>query len=120
MTLKESTLERRISDLEIRISGDLPPPSMTWDRCYDFLNIFAEKFGEKFGVFTQNKAKVCKILIITLVFEKNANFFAENCRKSPKILIITSTPAANVIKYFFESHIHFCFGAINTKKCSRG
>jgi hypothetical protein len=31
-------------------------------------------------------------LITTLVFEKNANFFAENCRKSPKIIIITSTP----------------------------
>jgi hypothetical protein len=35
---------------------------------------------------TQNKAKICKILILTLVFEKNANFFdqklskiAENC-----------------------------------------
>jgi hypothetical protein len=27
-----------------------------------------------------------------LVFEKNANFFAENCRKSQKIVIITSTP----------------------------
>jgi hypothetical protein len=22
-----------------------------WDRCYDYLNIFAEKFGEKIGVF---------------------------------------------------------------------
>jgi hypothetical protein len=40
---------------------------------------------------TQNKAKFGKILIITLVFEKNA-FFAENCRKSQKIVIITSTP----------------------------
>jgi hypothetical protein len=30
--------------------------------------------------------------IITLVFEKNANFFAENCQKSQKIVIITSTP----------------------------
>jgi hypothetical protein len=28
---------------------------------------------------TQNKAKLCKILIITLDFEKNANLFAENC-----------------------------------------
>jgi hypothetical protein len=28
---------------------------------------------------TQNKAKLCKILIITLVLKKNANFFAENC-----------------------------------------
>jgi hypothetical protein len=25
-------------------------------------------------------------------FEKNANFFAENCQKSQKIVIITSTP----------------------------
>jgi hypothetical protein len=41
---------------------------------------------------TQNKAKLCKILIITLVFEKNANFFAEDWQKSQKIVIITSTP----------------------------
>jgi hypothetical protein len=33
-----------------------------------------------------------KILIIALVFEKNANFFAENWQKSQKIVIITSTP----------------------------
>jgi hypothetical protein len=31
-------------------------------------------------------------MIITLVFEKNANFFAENCQKSQKIVIITSVP----------------------------
>jgi hypothetical protein len=50
---------------------------------------------------TQNKAKLCKILIITLVFEKNANFFAENWEKSPKIVIITSTPGANptIVRY---------------------
>jgi hypothetical protein len=42
--------------------------------------------------FTQNKAKIYKILIIPMVFEKNANFFAENWRKSQKIVIITSTP----------------------------
>jgi hypothetical protein len=41
---------------------------------------------------TQNKGKLCKILIITLVFEKNANFFTENWQKSQKIVIITSTP----------------------------
>jgi hypothetical protein len=27
-----------------------------------------------------------------IVFEKNANIFAENCRKSQKIVITTSTP----------------------------
>jgi hypothetical protein len=41
---------------------------------------------------THNKAKLCKNLIITLVFEKNAKYFAENWQKSPKIVIITSTP----------------------------
>jgi hypothetical protein len=30
---------------------------------------------------TQNKDKLCKNLIVTLVFEKNAKFFAENRRK---------------------------------------
>jgi hypothetical protein len=46
----------------------------TWDRCYDVLNIFAEKFSAK------NKLLLifAKNVIITLVFEKNANFFAEN------------------------------------------
>jgi hypothetical protein len=62
-----------------------------------FKNIFAENFGEKIGVFfsnccyflqnfaekignffAQTAATFRKILIITLVFEKNANFFAEN------------------------------------------
>jgi hypothetical protein len=42
--------------------------------------------------FTQNTAKLFKNLIITIVFEKSANFYAENCQKSKKIVIITSTP----------------------------
>jgi hypothetical protein len=54
--------------------------------------IFLPKISaKKLAFLAQNKAKLCKILIITLVFEKNANFFAENCRKSQKIVIITST-----------------------------
>jgi hypothetical protein len=57
-----------------------------------FLKIFSpKKIAKKLAFLTQNKAKIGKILIITLVFEKNANFFAENCRKSRKIVIITST-----------------------------
>jgi predicted dinucleotide-binding enzyme len=55
--------------------------------------IFSPKNSAKIIAFLiQNKAKLCKILIITLVFEKNANFFAENCQKLQKIVIITSTP----------------------------
>jgi hypothetical protein len=52
----------------------VPQSRVTRDRCYDFLNIFAEKFCEKIRVFAQNKAKLCKNWIIALVFEKNANF----------------------------------------------
>jgi hypothetical protein len=33
-------------------------------------------------------------VVITLIFEKNADFFAENWGKSPKIVTITSTPAS--------------------------
>jgi hypothetical protein len=58
----------------------------TRDRCYDFLNIFAKNFGENIGVLDLKQS------IITLVFEKNANFFAEIFQKSQKIVIITSTP----------------------------
>jgi hypothetical protein len=45
---------------------------------------------------TQNKGELCKILIITLVFEKNAIFFTENWQKSQKIVIITSTSHQSV------------------------
>jgi hypothetical protein len=48
--------------------------------------------AKKLAFLTQNKAKLCKNLIITSVFEKNANFFAENWEKSQKIVIITSVP----------------------------
>jgi hypothetical protein len=65
---------------------------VTRDRCYDFKNIFTKKIAKNWRLLTQNKAKSCKILIITLVFEKNANFFAENWQKSQAIVIITSTP----------------------------
>jgi hypothetical protein len=51
--------------------------SGTRDRCCDFLNIFAKKFSKKLAFLTQNKAKLCKILIITLVLEKNAIFSAK-------------------------------------------
>jgi hypothetical protein len=50
-----------------------------------FFKYFRRKIQQKLAFLTQNKAKLCKIFIITLVFEKNANF-------SPKIVIITSTP----------------------------
>jgi hypothetical protein len=53
------------------------------------LKIFSPK---NLAFLTKNKAKLCKNLIIILVFEKNAKFFAENWQKPQKIAIITSTP----------------------------
>jgi hypothetical protein len=47
------------------------------ERCYDFKNIFAQNLAKKLAFFTQNKDKFSNNLIITLVFKKNANFFAE-------------------------------------------
>jgi Ni,Fe-hydrogenase III small subunit len=63
--------------------------------------IFSPKtIAKKLAILSQNKAKLCKFLIITLVFEKNANFFAENWRKSQKIVIITSAPVCAVNTFF--------------------
>jgi hypothetical protein len=61
--------------------------------------IFSPKIAKN-GFLTQNKAKFCKILVITLVFEKNANFFAENWQKSQKIVFVTSTPVWAIV-YFW-------------------
>jgi hypothetical protein len=46
------------------------------------LKIFSPKFFAKIAVFSQNKAKLCKIWTMALVFEKNDNFF---CWKLSKI-----------------------------------
>jgi hypothetical protein len=66
------------------------------------LKIFSPKnSAKKLAFWTQ----LCKILIITLVFEKNAIFFAKSCRKSQKIVIITSTPGVlAVLADLLEKH----------------
>jgi hypothetical protein len=46
------------------------------------LKYFRQKSSEKLEFFTQNKATICKNVIITWFFEKNAHFFS---RKLPKI-----------------------------------
>jgi hypothetical protein len=51
------------------------PGRVTRVRCYDFKNISAKKIG----VFYSKQSQILKKLTITLVFEKSANFFAENC-----------------------------------------
>jgi hypothetical protein len=46
------------------------------NQCYGFKNIFAEKFGDNLAFLANTTASFGKDLIITLVFEKNAHFFA--------------------------------------------
>jgi hypothetical protein len=61
---------------------------------FGFKKYFRYKNRQKMAFLTQN-TKLCKKLIITLVFEEKANFahfFAENWRKSQEIVIITSIP----------------------------
>jgi hypothetical protein len=52
----------------------------SWNRCYDFKNIFVKKFSKNIGFF-RTTASFRKKMIITLVFEKNANFFRQNFSK---------------------------------------
>jgi hypothetical protein len=67
------------------------------------LKLFSPKnSAKKIAFFTQNKAQLCRILIITLVFEKNANFFrrklakiAENCDHNIEPLVAVVFRAAN-------------------------
>jgi hypothetical protein len=56
--------------------------------------IFAKKLAKKLAFLTQNNVIFLNLII---TFEKNVNFFAENCQKSQKIVIITSTPGHSVL-----------------------
>jgi hypothetical protein len=53
--------------------------------------------------FAQTTASFCKNVIITLVFEKNATFFAENWQKSQKIVIKTSTPGHSAFGHYSQA-----------------
>jgi hypothetical protein len=64
----------------------------------------------------KTKLNYAKHLIMTLVFEKNAYFFAENCQKSQKIVILTSVPGQGdqigqiFVKWISARWVIVCFG----------
>jgi hypothetical protein len=60
----------RVVDHRVLLALDL-------ESVFYFKNYFCQK-GQKMAFLNRNKAKLCENLIITLVFEKNADFFAEN------------------------------------------
>jgi hypothetical protein len=94
--LRFSPLDKQIES-DVHISKAKPfrlcvEGPMLWLKKY-----FRKKLVKILAFRLKNKAKLCKNLILTLVFEKNVIFFAENCRNSQKIAIMTSTPEwANV------------------------
>jgi vacuolar-type H+-ATPase subunit F/Vma7 len=61
--------------------------------------IFSPKKLQKMAFLTQNKAKICKILIITLVLANQLQNFGKHWQKSQKIVIITSTPGVGSSTY---------------------
>jgi hypothetical protein len=63
-----------------------------------FKNSFVEKFGEIFGVFDSKQSWIIQKFDHNIGFWEERHFFAENWQKSQKIVIITSTPAADVHK----------------------
>jgi hypothetical protein len=69
-------------------------------------------FAKELAFLNQNKAKLGKHFIGTFIFEKNAIFFAVNCRKSQKIVIITSSTdkldknRPNLTNPFLSQFIH--------------
>jgi hypothetical protein len=73
----------------------------TREGCYDFKNIFAEKFSKKMALLTQNTASLRKNGH-NFGFQEKRQFFRRNGGKSLKILIITSIPVnvAHPILYF--------------------
>jgi hypothetical protein len=50
-----------------------------------FKNILPKKLAKKLAVFSQTTTIFLQNMTIALVFEKIANIFAENCRRSQKI-----------------------------------
>jgi hypothetical protein len=91
------------------------------DRRYDFKNIFAENFGENIGVvcYLLTTASFSKNLIITLISEKNANFWPKICKKSQNIVTITSTPGRNVTNLLAHSISNQLIHLFDRQNCAR-
>jgi hypothetical protein len=54
-----------------------------------------------FLLLCSTTASIRKKIILTLVFDRNANYFIHNWQKSQNIAIITSTPPPSRMAMFF-------------------
>jgi hypothetical protein len=48
---------------------------LSWDRCYDFLNIFAKKFSKKIGVFGSKQSQILKKIDHNIGIYEKSQFF---------------------------------------------
>jgi hypothetical protein len=74
------------------------------DRCYEFQNIFAKKFGKSICVFLLKPGPVFLKFYHNIGFWEKRIFPRRNWQKSKKIVIITWTPVSggNTIKWFIR------------------
>jgi hypothetical protein len=71
-----------------------------------FKIFWPKNLAKNWRFLLKTKLNYAKIVIIILVFDKNANFLAENWQKSQKIVIITSTPGIVFACLFSQSFNH--------------
>jgi hypothetical protein len=67
-----------------------------------------KKLAKNLDFLPQNKAKLCKKIIITLVFGKCAIFSSEHCQKLQKIVIITSIPELGDWSNYVDFLLCYC------------
>jgi hypothetical protein len=67
---KRQLFRRKLSKMAENCDHNIDP----WDRCYNFLNIFAEKIGENNCFLPKPLLVFVKNYDHNMVFEKNANF----------------------------------------------
>jgi hypothetical protein len=86
------------------------------------LKIFSpNNLAQKLVFFAQTNASFCKKLIITLVFEKNANIFAENCDHNidPRWKLTKQGPGSMLRSLFLAPFANSIFGGKNCHLSSK-
>jgi hypothetical protein len=78
--LQNCSIPNSLFLLEIWQHSEIPT-SQSCDFWINSYNAGVVRSGWARAFLTRNKAKLCKLLIVTLVFEKNAKFSVENGRK---------------------------------------
>jgi hypothetical protein len=74
----------------------------SWDRCYDLKNIFVKKSAKlhTYWRFDSKQIQIMPNYKHLIGFREERQFFSpENCRKSQKIMVKTSTPVQATFRF---------------------